>query len=69
VLRQQSFASPETSARVGSTGRGSALCTGAPSLKTLSFTQQYSRARAFERERFSRTHPFGCERFSRTRTL
>ena len=50
-------ASPETSARVGSTGRGSALCTGALSLKTLSFTQVISRA-----------HPFGRERFARTRT-
>src|SRR5215470_6341022 len=51
-------ASPETSARVGSTGRGSALCRGAPNLKILSFTQVISRAR-----------PFGRERFSRTRTL
>ena len=51
-------ASPETSARMGSTGRGSALCRGAPSLKILSFTQGTSRAR-----------PFGRERFSRTRTL
>ena len=50
-------ASPETSAHVGSTGRGSALCRGAPSLKTLSFTQGISRA-----------HPFGRERFSRTRS-
>src|SRR6266404_2247765 len=37
-------ASPETSARVGSTGRGSAVCRGALSLKTLSFTQGISRA-------------------------
>ncbi|MEA2936150.1 MAG: hypothetical protein QOD74_2796, partial [Variibacter sp.] len=35
-------ASPETSARMGSTGRGSALCRGALSLKTLSFTQEIS---------------------------
>src|SRR5215218_10451104 len=49
------FASPETSARVGSTGRGSAFCRGALSLKTLSFTQGISRAHAFGRERFSRT--------------
>src|SRR5215510_13561332 len=49
-------ASPETSARVGSTGRGSALCRGALNLKTLSFTQVISRARPFGRERFSRTH-------------
>ena len=48
-------ASPETSARVGSTGRGSALCRGAPSLKTDSFTQGISRSRTFGRERFSRT--------------
>src|SRR3954447_13535140 len=38
-------ASPETSARVGSTGRGSAVCRGALSLKTLSFTQGRSHAR------------------------
>jgi len=49
-------ASPETSARVGSTGRGSAVCTGALSLKNLSFTQGISRAHPFGRERFSRTH-------------
>ena len=49
-------ASPETSARVGSTGRGSAVCRGALSLKTLSFTQGISRAHPFGRERFSRTH-------------
>ena len=48
-------ASPETSARVGSTGRRSALCRGAPNLKTLSFTQGISRTRTFGRERFSRT--------------
>src|SRR5260221_12382839 len=50
-------ASPETSARAGYIGRGSAVCRGALSLKTLSFTQGISRA-----------HPFGRERFSRTRT-
>jgi hypothetical protein len=45
VLRQHpNSASPETSARVGSTGRGSAVCRGALSLKTLSFTQGISRA-------------------------
>src|SRR5712691_6209719 len=49
-------ASPETSARAGSTGRGSAVCRGALSLKTLSFTQGISRALPFGRERFSRTH-------------
>src|SRR5260221_14695058 len=49
-------ASPETSARVGSTGRGSALCRGALSLKSLSFTQGISRTHPFGRERFSRTH-------------
>src|SRR5262249_54871837 len=47
--------SPETSARVGSTGRGSALCRGAPYLKTDSFTQGISRTRTFGRERLSRT--------------
>ena len=57
VLRQHpNSASPETSARVGSTGRGSAVCRGALSLKTLSFTQGISRAHPFGRERFSRTH-------------
>ena len=40
----------------GSTGRGSALCRGALSLITLSFTQENSRA-----------HPLGRERFSRAR--
>src|SRR5205085_4178582 len=57
VLRQHpNSASPETSARVGSTGRGSAVCRGALSLKTLSFTQGVSRTHPFGRERFSRTH-------------
>ena len=57
VLRQHpNSASPETSAHVGSTGRGSAVCRGALSLKTLSFTQGISRAHPFGRERFSRTH-------------
>src|SRR5437764_3724021 len=63
VLRQHpNSASPETSARVGSTGRGSALCRGALSLKTLAFTQRISRAHPFGRERISRAHPFGRER-------
>src|SRR5215510_5872598 len=47
--------SPETSARVGSTGRGSALFRGAPNLEILSFTQGISRARLFGGERCSRT--------------
>src|SRR5215471_16242669 len=50
-------ASPETSAHVGSTGRGSALCRGALNLKTLSFTQRTSRAHPFGRERFSPRAP------------
>src|SRR3954451_1087156 len=46
VLRQHSNStSPETSARLGSTGRGSALCTGALSLKTLS-SRKRTHARA-----------------------
>jgi hypothetical protein len=60
-------ASPETSARVGSTGRGSAICRGALSLKTLSFTQGISRAHPFGRERFSRAHTSSGASVRRTR--
>jgi len=55
-------ASPETSARVGSTGRGSAICRGALSLKIL-FIHPRDPTRAPLRGRAVLTHarPFGRE--------
>src|SRR5438270_13944364 len=64
VLRQHpNSASPETSARVGSTGRGSAVCRGALSLKnSLIHARDLTRAPLRARTVLTQAHPFGRER-------